>query len=337
MKLKSKVLMGLTGITLGTMLALSGNSVYAETTNITSANGISAEISYYDTLITGKKNVVISVNMKKKNEITKEELIGLYAENEITNVKNKDGVDLADTGKVKTLDKVVTSDGEYTVILAGDANEDGIICDTDDIMAIINDYIGKNKITNEEKYAANLINSDDVLDIDDIMQMIYKYLGKVENLFNQGMPSGSSDNIKVNFSDTLVINIKREDHLSGVTYKLENSSYIYWKDYTGNYGGGFTDNAVREDGIGNKVSTTDSNGVATFMFPLSKNNRKMSMLGWYIYENNGEQVAGRIVINYNPQENKFEFGEDTQWGAGASTIKTSVTENNILIYDIEDK
>ena len=54
-----------------------------------------------------------------------------------------DGKDLVKTGYYLT-----KAEGEYKIVLYGDANEDGIICDTDDIMVIIEDYLGKKQLEN---------------------------------------------------------------------------------------------------------------------------------------------------------------------------------------------
>ena len=177
------------------LVLISQSEVYAA--NVESKNGIKANIAYYDGLVTGKKNVIISVNEKNKNTITKEEVINLYEGNKITDIKNKDGANLLDADTVKTNDKVVTADGEYVVILVGDSNCDGIICDTDDIMTIIDDFLGRTKLKGEQKLAANLMNSDELLDTDDIMIMMNRYLGKVEKLLSNNLPVGSIETINV--------------------------------------------------------------------------------------------------------------------------------------------
>ena len=110
--------------------------------------------------------------------ITKEEVIA--KNNTITSIKDENGNEIQNTDIVKTGYKVQTANGTSTVVLLGDANKDGIVCDTDDIMVIINDYLGKQKADSIMKVAANLYNADDVLDTDDIMQMMNMYLGKLE-------------------------------------------------------------------------------------------------------------------------------------------------------------
>ena len=110
--------------------------------------------------------------------ITKEEVIA--KNNTITSIKDENGNEIQNTNIVKTGYKVQTANGTSTVVLLGDANKDGIVCDTDDIMVIINDYLGKQKADSIMKVAANLYNADDVLDTDDIMQMMNMYLGKLE-------------------------------------------------------------------------------------------------------------------------------------------------------------
>lgn len=88
---------------------------------------------------------------------------------------SNDGQDIVKTGYYLT-----KAEGEYKIVLYGDANGDGIICDTDDVMVIIEDYLGKKTAGELNKLAANLDARDDVLDADDLIQMINMYLGKLD-------------------------------------------------------------------------------------------------------------------------------------------------------------
>ena len=110
-------------------------------------------------------------------KVTKEEIIS--KNNTITSIKDENGNELANSDMVKTGDIVQTANGTSTVILFGDANKDGYICDTDDIMIIIDNYLGTMQTDDITKTAANLYNLDDMLDTDDIMQMMDMYLGSL--------------------------------------------------------------------------------------------------------------------------------------------------------------
>ena len=110
-------------------------------------------------------------------KVTKDEIIS--KNNTIISIKDANGYELANSDIVKTGDLITTSTGTNTVILYGDANGDGIICDTDDIMVIIDNYLGRIEIDDITKAAANLYNLDDILDTDDVMQMMNMYLGKL--------------------------------------------------------------------------------------------------------------------------------------------------------------
>lgn len=84
-KMVIKTALLISTMTIGLFL---GNDSYAE--EVQSANGIKAELNYYNSLIQNKKNVLISLQDSSKNEITKNELLGLYVDNDITDVKNKE-------------------------------------------------------------------------------------------------------------------------------------------------------------------------------------------------------------------------------------------------------
>ena len=125
----------------------------------------------------GEEKVVqiLLTNDDEDRKVTKEEIIS--KNNTITSIKDENGNELANSDMVKTGDKIKTLNGTSTVILFGDANKDGYICDTDDIMIIIDNYLGAIETDDITKTAANLYNSDELLDTDDIMQMMDMYLG----------------------------------------------------------------------------------------------------------------------------------------------------------------
>ena len=117
---------------------------------------------------------------KNKNTITRAEyqVTGAYEEE----IYDCNGNVKGSNDLIKTGDKIRYKGYEYIVILYGDANGDGIMCDTDDLMIIINNYLGK--YSNMQEYnrlASNLDNRDTALDIDDLVLMIQMHLGQLED------------------------------------------------------------------------------------------------------------------------------------------------------------
>lgn len=198
------------------------------------------EVKFYDNLISGKNNALI-INETNKTKLTKSEVMTL--DNKIIDITNINGISLNENDNVKTKDIIKVSNGDsYSVILYGDSNCDGIICDTDDIMNIINDYLGKKEITNEEKIAANLENRDEVLDTDDIMVMINTYLGKDTKIVSK-IPTGNID---------IVINKPEEDSKDNTGKLLQDVAKIgdyinYPKTYTNVKSTRITSNPVLDE------------------------------------------------------------------------------------------
>lgn len=198
------------------MLALTLVSTFAMTSSVYASNS-NIEIKFYNNLITNKKNALIIINEKNKKNITKEEVLNLN--NNIKEITNATGTNLNANDKVKTLDIVKVKEDSYEIILYGDSNCDEIICDTDDIMTIVNDYIGKNKLENAKKIAANLQNNDDILDTDDIMVMMNVYQGKANNIVTS-IPTGNIDIGINNSKDKLADVAQVGDYVNyPVTYK----------------------------------------------------------------------------------------------------------------------
>lgn len=137
---------------------------------------------------------VVQILLSKDDDdrkVTKEEI--MTKNNTIISIKDKTGNEIENSEILKTGYTLETANGTSTIILLGDANEDGYVCDTDDIMVIIDDYLGKVEANYITKTAANLYNNDDVLDTDDVMQMINMYLGKLEG---QLLTTPIDDNIE---------------------------------------------------------------------------------------------------------------------------------------------
>lgn len=125
---------------------------------------------------------IVQIVLPKDDEdkqVTKQEIIAIN--NTITSIKDENGNEIQNDEIIKTGYTLETKNGISKIVLVGDANGDGYVCDTDDIMVIIDDYLGHAPANNIQKLAANLYNIDDILDIDDVMQMIDMYLGRLED------------------------------------------------------------------------------------------------------------------------------------------------------------
>lgn len=180
------------------------------------------QIIYNNRLI--GEQYIIAIMLDKNDsdrKITKSELMALD-----TTIKDitHDGKSISDTELVKTGDKVELQNYTYTAVLYGDSNGDGIICDADDLMTIINDYLGKEELKDKKKLAANLMNTDDKLDADDLMQMINMYLGKIEKTLVTNPPRSAIYPNTQNDKEYLNANWE---------YSIDGYDYVVLKKYIG--------------------------------------------------------------------------------------------------------
>ena len=138
---------------------------------------------------------IVQIVLSKDDEdkqVTKQEIIA--KNNTIISIKDENGQEIKNDEIIKTGYTLETRNGISKIVLLGDANGDGYVCDTDDIMVIIDDYLGNEPANNIQKLAANLYNADDILDIDDVMQMIDMYLGRLEdNLLTQPLQTNTEE------------------------------------------------------------------------------------------------------------------------------------------------
>ncbi len=146
------------------------------------------KIIYSDDLIIGEKVIGIMVKNSYTNRTITKETLATYIR-KMEKLTGNDGKIKDNTSLVMTGDNLQLNGETYKVILYGDSNGDGIICDTDDIMTIIDNFLGKKIIEGANKIAANLENIDDILDIDDIMQMINRYLNTLTTDLVTNLPS----------------------------------------------------------------------------------------------------------------------------------------------------
>lgn len=179
------------------------------TTSISTKTYAASEITFRvnDNLLESKKvlGIMFDNSSETEKQITKRQLV--EKKTNITSVKDKRGTEVGENDFIKTGDVVISGDGEYYVVLYGDANGDGIICDTDDIMVILRDYLGIENATDEYRLASNLNNADSVLDTDDLMQMINMYLGNLNTDLVVNLPADSvaiSNDIKISYNNTTI-------------------------------------------------------------------------------------------------------------------------------------
>ena len=182
----------------------------------------------FTNLISGKN--VLAINPKKafetKNVIDVEVLKNIFGENsEVKALKDKDGktLDLTTkpipTGAVATIAKDSESK-DYVILLYGDANGDGKICDVSDIDVIRQDYVFNKKADGVYKLAADLY-VDSKLDVRDIQRMVSKYLGNLDGGLVSKFP-GDEGTTPTDPSDT-----GETDDLSIAVAKVESTGKMY--------------------------------------------------------------------------------------------------------------
>lgn len=145
------------------------NPTYADSSKV-------AEIRYLKDKAT-IAGISLDVN-NSKGRVTKESILNF--DKDISKITNADHEDINNSDYVSTGFFLEKNGTEYQIALYGDANEDGIACDIDDVMVIKN-AIKTNTDPDELVFlAANIDNSDNVLDINDINRMTDFYTGNLQ-------------------------------------------------------------------------------------------------------------------------------------------------------------
>lgn len=183
----------LVSILLSIIITLTANIVYGANDNL-------KDVKYYNNLIKNENIATILLNKNTKTRKTTKKEVMNFDKN-ITKIKDSKGNELKETDVVKTGDYITINKIDYKVVLYGDVNKDGYICDIEDIMIIENNYLGKKNVSQIEKLAGNLQNNDNTLDIEDIMKMANTYLGTLKTDIISKVPSGNIGNIN-NTDDT---------------------------------------------------------------------------------------------------------------------------------------
>ena len=159
------------------------NNVFAADENI-------KDIKYYEELAANENVVTIILDKNTvTRKTTKQETMKF--DKKITQIKDGNNKQLNENDLVKTGDLITVNGNDYKVILYGDVNKDGYICSEKDIEMIQNSYLGNITLDSLQKIAGNLQNEDDTLDIEDIMKMVNTYLGQANSEIVSNIPSGS--------------------------------------------------------------------------------------------------------------------------------------------------
>lgn len=292
-------------------------AIYSETANSEMSDS-KIEIKFYDNLITNKKNAFIIINEKSRKGITKEELLKLNKH--IKEITNSTGKNLNAKDEVKTSDIIKVNEDSYEIILCGDSNCDGIMCDTDDIMTIVEDYIGKKKLTNEQKIAANLQNTDEILDTDDIMKMINKYLGKNNKIIAQT----PKDDIDI--SKNIITASNYGDYIDyNVDINLDGNSQNDWKIF---YNDGENIFIIASDVVKKPERFLNLNGKSEYWEFLNDYGLGFSSIA---YPSHNHGYVGASSINKDTA-NKFmlnwlnKYPNSTLW---PSQITAFLMDNNV--------
>lgn len=159
------------------------NNVFATDENI-------KDIKYYEELAANENVVTIILDKNTvTRKTTKQETMKF--DKKITQIKDGNNKQLNENDLVKTGDLITVNGNDYKVILYGDVNKDGYICSEKDIEMIKNSYLGNITLDSLQKIAGNLQNEDDTLDIEDIMKMVNTYLGQANSEIVSNIPYGS--------------------------------------------------------------------------------------------------------------------------------------------------
>ena len=263
------------------------------------------------------------------------------------------GLKAEDAKKVNTEEKDETKKSDltqiswdYTVLLYGDANGDGKICDSSDIDVIRQDYVFNKKAEGEYKVAADLA-ADGKLNVRDIQRMINKYLGKLDDTVVNPFPEaekadeGETDDVSEAVAmskDTGKMYKTVQDAANAVS--RENETIILLKDTTESFIVP-EDKTMILDLYGNKLTGKNeeyailSNGNLTVMSSVAVANGKH--YGQVIAADNGLTAIttkGNLTITTNDDKTgstQILLTAKDDEKEKAAAIKNIGTNNTILI------
>lgn len=147
------------------------------------------DVKYYKKLVSDREVVTVLINETSKREkITKSELMAF--DKKITDVKDLYRDNKKDTDLIKTGDYVYIGEKEYKVILYGDVNRDGTICDIQDMMYVLDMLDGTKEKDEMRSIAGNIDNSNKTADVQDVLRMANIFLGIYTNQIITSIPEG---------------------------------------------------------------------------------------------------------------------------------------------------
>ena len=147
------------------------------------------DVKYYKKLVSDRQVVTVLIDETSKREkITKSEL--MESDKKITDVKDLYRENKKDTDLIKTGDYVYLGEDEYKVILYGDVNRDGTICDIQDIMYVLDMMDGTRQKDEMRSIAGNIDNTDKVADVKDVIRMANIFLGIYKSQIITNIPEG---------------------------------------------------------------------------------------------------------------------------------------------------
>lgn len=307
-------------------------------------NGIKAiGVSANDTFLANDADV------HEKDKLTKTDLKKFFDENDIENptITSEDGKTTRnDTDRLATGDIIKSGSTEYKLVIFGDANGDGMICNSLDIRIIVHDYLGNAEEENVKKaegitkIAANIFVEEKNenryrLNVFDINRMKLKYIAKEsgnpiigdtliknesdESIFTDDGKDDSAPVITPSGNITLVV--EETENLSAdkdVTWSSSDSSIVK-VDSNGTITG------IKEGTA--TITATDSNGKTATVTITVKDG--VAQVGSEVYKTVQEAIDS-IKTNSQTTVKLLKDVRDTELREGTSAFKVSSSQNVIL-------
>lgn len=182
------------------------------------------QVGLFDTLVKGEKIVAINPGKSyyQTESLSLEMLQSVFSEENLTidNIINKEGNSI--TEKIATGDKVILTDNsEYTVLLYGDTNGDGTICNASDVSIVRNEYVKGERADDVYRLAADL-SPDNILNVKDVAIIVKKYTAKTNGPLVSTFPDDDYELPKQTIKDEDVLTISSvETTTNTATVNLE--------------------------------------------------------------------------------------------------------------------
>ncbi len=182
------------------------------------------QVGLFDTLVEGEKIVAINPGKSyyQTESLSLEMLQSVFSEENLTidNIINKEGNSI--TEKIATGDKVILTDNsEYTVLLYGDTNGDGTICNASDVSIVRNEYVKGERADDVFRLAADL-SPDNILNVKDVAIIVKKYTAKTNGPLVSPFPDDDYELPKQKIKDEDILTISSvETTANTATVNLE--------------------------------------------------------------------------------------------------------------------